>query len=61
MPTYPSFIEKYRLKPGDIVLAVNRKPMTKLAQMAGPICEPHGNVALLVQRATTRLFLTGGP
>lgn len=45
------------LKPGDIVLSVNETPVTTINQLADGIREAHGNVALLVQRGTARLYL----
>lgn len=45
------------LRPGDMVLAVNDMSVSSVTQLAEQINQAHGNVALLIQRGTTRLYL----
>lgn len=45
------------LKAGDVVLSVNETPVTTIEALAGEIRDAHGNVALLIQRGATRLYL----
>lgn len=45
------------LKAGDIVLSVNHIPVTTVAQLASGISQAHGNVALLILRDATRLYV----
>ncbi|WP_416378680.1 Do family serine endopeptidase [Burkholderia sp. B21-007] len=45
------------LQPGDIVLSVNGTPVANLGALMAEIDAAHGNVALLVQRGGTRLYV----
>ncbi|KLU24884.1 peptidase [Caballeronia mineralivorans PML1(12)] len=45
------------LKPGDIVLSVNETPVATINQLAEAIRQARGNVALLIQRGTTRQYV----
>jgi serine protease Do len=45
------------LRAGDVVLSVNEAPVTTIAELAQGIKQAHGNVALLIQRGTTRQYL----
>ncbi|VWB10004.1 peptidase S1 [Burkholderia arboris] len=45
------------LQPGDIVLSVNGTPVASIGALMAGIDAAHGNVALLVQRGGTRLYL----
>ncbi|WP_442793729.1 Do family serine endopeptidase [Paraburkholderia sp. ZP32-5] len=45
------------LKAGDVVLSVNETPVTTINQLADAIRQAHGNVALLIQRGASRLYL----
>ncbi|WP_175840186.1 Do family serine endopeptidase [Burkholderia arboris] len=45
------------LQPGDIVLSVNGTPVASIGALMAGIDVAHGNVALLVQRGGTRLYL----
>jgi serine protease Do len=45
------------LKAGDVVLSVNETPVASIAQLADQLRQARGNVALLIQRGATRLYL----
>ncbi|AZQ56034.1 Do family serine endopeptidase [Burkholderia cenocepacia] len=45
------------LQPGDVVLSVNGTPVTSIDALMSGIDAAHGNVALLVQRGGTRLYV----
>jgi serine protease Do len=45
------------LRAGDVVLSVNEVPVSTIAQLGAGIKQAHGNVALLIQRGTTRQYL----
>ncbi|NTX32412.1 PDZ domain-containing protein, partial [Burkholderia pyrrocinia] len=45
------------LQPGDIVLSVNGTPVASIGALMTEIDAAHGNVALLVQRGGTRLYV----
>jgi serine protease Do len=49
------------LKPGDIVLSVNETPVTTIDQLAEAIRLARGNAALLIQRGTTRQYVSIDP
>ncbi|VWC66201.1 peptidase S1 [Burkholderia lata] len=45
------------LQPGDVVLSVNGTPVANIGALMAEIDAAHGNVALLVQRGGTRLYV----
>ncbi|WP_244132685.1 Do family serine endopeptidase [Burkholderia sp. BCC0397] len=45
------------LQPGDVVLSVNGVPVASIGALMAGIDAAHGNVALLVQRGGTRLYV----
>jgi serine protease Do len=45
------------LRAGDVVLSVNEVPVSTIAQLGAGIKQARGNVALLIQRGTTRQYL----